>query len=164
MISQWRMFWSPYCEFLEIWFTIVPWLHSNMLFAATIVHAIVSLFNGSLRVETHLGPDGTRLKQNVQAKLKSLYKHAGQLVNSRPLGDIRGFAIKGGSFEFRWQHFDNFHIFWWTFICFLKAFGQIYHFGIKNFVHMWSSASKGSDDKSDNVGKTLNYEWLLKSF
>ena len=30
--------------------------------------------------ETHLGPDGTRLKQNAQARLKSLCKHAGQLV------------------------------------------------------------------------------------
>ena len=27
-----------------------------------------------------MGPDGTRLKQNDQAMLKSLYKHAGQLV------------------------------------------------------------------------------------
>ena len=31
-------------------------------------------------METHLGPDGTRLKRNAQARLKSLYKHAGQLV------------------------------------------------------------------------------------
>ena len=31
-------------------------------------------------METHLGPDGTRLKQNAQARLKSLYKHAGELV------------------------------------------------------------------------------------
>ena len=38
------------------------------------------MFNWSLRAETHLGPDGTRLKQNAQAWLKSLYKHAGQLV------------------------------------------------------------------------------------
>ena len=30
--------------------------------------------------KTHLGPDGTRLKQNAQARLKSLYKHADQLV------------------------------------------------------------------------------------
>ena len=29
-------------------------------------------FNRSLRAETRLGPDGTRLKQNAQAKLKSL--------------------------------------------------------------------------------------------
>ena len=29
------------------------------------------LFNRSLRAETHLGPDGTRLKQNAQAKLKA---------------------------------------------------------------------------------------------
>ena len=34
----------------------------------------VCLFNRSLRTETHLGPDGTRLKRNVQARLKSLYK------------------------------------------------------------------------------------------
>ena len=40
----------------------------------------VCLFNRSLRAETHLGPDGTRLEQNAQAMLKSLYKHAGQLV------------------------------------------------------------------------------------
>ena len=40
----------------------------------------VCLFNRSLRVETHLGPDGTRPEQNAQARLKSLYKHAGQLV------------------------------------------------------------------------------------
>ena len=41
----------------------------------------VCLFvNRSLRVETHLGPDGTRPEQtDVQARLKSLYKHAGQL-------------------------------------------------------------------------------------
>ena len=38
------------------------------------------LFNRLLRAETHLGPDGTRLKQNAQARLKSLYKHAGRLV------------------------------------------------------------------------------------
>ena len=29
------------------------------------------LFNRSLRVETHLGPDGTRLKQNAQERLKA---------------------------------------------------------------------------------------------
>ena len=40
----------------------------------------VCLFNRLLRAETHLGPDGTRLKQNAQARLQSLYKHAGQLV------------------------------------------------------------------------------------
>ena len=40
----------------------------------------VCLFNRLLRAEKHLGPDGTRLKQNAQARLKSLYKHAGQLV------------------------------------------------------------------------------------
>ena len=38
----------------------------------------VCLFNQSLHAETHLGPDGTRLKQNAQARLKSLHKHAGQ--------------------------------------------------------------------------------------
>ena len=38
------------------------------------------MFNRSLRAETHLGPGGTRLEQNAQARLKSLYKHAGQLV------------------------------------------------------------------------------------
>ena len=38
------------------------------------------MFNWSLRADTHLGPDGTRLKQNAQARLKILYKHAGQLV------------------------------------------------------------------------------------
>ena len=46
----------------------------------------VCLFNRSLRTETHLGPDGTRLKQNAQARLKSLYKHAGQLV----CGNVKG--------------------------------------------------------------------------
>ena len=35
----------------------------------------------SLLVEIHLGPDGTRLKQNVQARLKSLYKQAGQFID-----------------------------------------------------------------------------------
>ena len=40
----------------------------------------VCLFNRSLSAETHLGPDETRLKQNAQARLKSLYKVAGQLV------------------------------------------------------------------------------------
>ena len=35
------------------------------------------MFKRSLRAETHLGPDGTRLEQNAQARLKSLYKHAG---------------------------------------------------------------------------------------
>ena len=29
------------------------------------------LFNRSLRAETHLGPDGTRIKQNSQARLKA---------------------------------------------------------------------------------------------
>ena len=42
----------------------------------------VCLFNNwSLRAETQLGPGGTRLEQNAQARLKSLYKHAGQLVS-----------------------------------------------------------------------------------
>ena len=40
----------------------------------------VCLFNRSLRMETHLGPDGSRLEQSAQARLKSLCKHAGQLV------------------------------------------------------------------------------------
>ena len=40
----------------------------------------VCLFNWSLRAETHLSPDVTSFKQNAQARLKSLYKHAGQLV------------------------------------------------------------------------------------
>ena len=44
------------------------------------------LFNRSLRVETHLGPDGTRLEQNAQTRLKSLYKHGGQLV----YGNVKG--------------------------------------------------------------------------
>ena len=38
------------------------------------------LFNRSLRANTHLGPDGTRLEQNAQARLKRLCKHAGQLL------------------------------------------------------------------------------------
>ena len=45
-----------------------------------VVHLHFLLFNRLLRAETHLGSDGTRLKQNAQARLKSLYKHAGQLV------------------------------------------------------------------------------------
>ena len=36
------------------------------------------LFNRSLRAETHLGPDGTRLKQNAQARLKA---YISMLVN-----------------------------------------------------------------------------------
>ena len=32
----------------------------------------ICLFNRSLRAETHLGPDGTRLEQNAQVRLKSL--------------------------------------------------------------------------------------------
>ena len=40
----------------------------------------VCLFNWLLHAETHLGLDGTRLEQNAQAMLKSLYKHAGHLV------------------------------------------------------------------------------------
>ena len=40
----------------------------------------VCLFNRSLRVATYLGPDGTRLEQNAQGRLKGLYKHAGKLV------------------------------------------------------------------------------------
>ena len=31
-------------------------------------------------METHLDPDGTRPERNAQARLKSLYKHARQLV------------------------------------------------------------------------------------
>ena len=42
--------------------------------------SFVCLFNRSLRAEIHLGPDGTRPEQNAQSRLKSLYKHAGQLV------------------------------------------------------------------------------------
>ena len=50
------------------------------LILLTQIGLYVCLFNRSLRAETHLGPDGTRLKQDAQARLKSLYKHAGQLV------------------------------------------------------------------------------------
>ena len=42
------------------------------------VGLFVCLFNRSLRAETHLGPDGTKLEQNAQARLESLFKHAGQ--------------------------------------------------------------------------------------
>ena len=45
------------------------------------VSSFCCLFSRSLRAETHLGPDGTRLKQYAQAILESLYKHAGQLVH-----------------------------------------------------------------------------------
>ena len=45
-----------------------------------IITNFVCLFNHSLRAETHLGPDVTRPERNDQARLKSLYKHAGQLV------------------------------------------------------------------------------------
>ena len=48
--------------------------------ASCAVNELISLFNQSLRAETHLGPDGARPEQNAQAMLKSLYKHAGQLV------------------------------------------------------------------------------------
>ena len=41
---------------------------------------VVCLFNRSLPAETHLGPDGTRPERNAQTRLKSLYRHAGQLV------------------------------------------------------------------------------------
>ena len=41
---------------------------------------VTYLFNRSPRAETHFGPDETRLEQNAQARLKSLYKHAGQLA------------------------------------------------------------------------------------
>ncbi len=41
---------------------------------------IVWLFIPSIRADTHLGPDGTRLKHNAQAKIRSLYKHAGLVV------------------------------------------------------------------------------------
>ena len=47
-----------------------------MIFA----NLFVCLFNRSLRAETNLGPDGTRPERNVQARLKSLYKHAGELI------------------------------------------------------------------------------------
>ena len=40
----------------------------------------VCLFNRSLRAETHLGPDGTRLEQMLKPDYKSLYKHAGRVV------------------------------------------------------------------------------------
>ena len=39
----------------------------------------ILLLNRSLCAETHWDPDGTRLKQNAQARLKS-HKHAGQLL------------------------------------------------------------------------------------
>ena len=45
-----------------------------------IISLFVCLFNRSLRAETHLGPYGTRPERNAQARLKSLFKHAGQLV------------------------------------------------------------------------------------
>ena len=49
----------------------------------------VCLFNQSLRAETHLGPDGTRPERNAQARLKSLYKHAGQLVYEKTETDLK---------------------------------------------------------------------------
>ena len=47
----------------------------------------VCLFVWSHHGETHLSPDGTRLEQNAQAMLKSLYKHAGQLVSEMLEGE-----------------------------------------------------------------------------
>ena len=41
---------------------------------------VVILFNRLLRAETHLGSVRTILEHNAQARVKSLYKHAGQLV------------------------------------------------------------------------------------
>ena len=41
----------------------------------------LSLRPGRGNAETHFGPDGTRLKQNAQARLKSLYMHAGRLAS-----------------------------------------------------------------------------------
>ena len=53
----------------------------SLFFASKEEYPIVrQLVNRSLRAETLLGPDVTRLEQNAQARLKSLYKHAGQLV------------------------------------------------------------------------------------
>ena len=60
---------------------------------------VICLFNWSLCVETHIGPDGAvaRLEQNTQAGQNSLYKHAGRLV----YGNVK----KRNKFEImRWKN------------------------------------------------------------
>ena len=45
-------------------------LKSVDIFENMLNFEFVCLFNQSLHAETHLGPDGTRLKQNAQARVK----------------------------------------------------------------------------------------------
>ena len=52
--------------------TIILWKYLLKI-SLIAVDLLVSLFNRSLHVKTHLDPDGPRLKQNAQARLK-VYK------------------------------------------------------------------------------------------
>ena len=73
---------SPLCKqqlytankalFLFVWLFVCLFV---CLLGCLFVCLFVCLFsNRSLRAKTHLGPGGTRLEQNAQARLKSLYK------------------------------------------------------------------------------------------
>ena len=64
------MYIADWCHFFFFFFFFVSQIH----------FCFVCLLNWSFHEKTHLGPDGTRLKQNIQARLKILLKHAGPMV------------------------------------------------------------------------------------
>ena len=49
-------------------------MHLDAVIRATAC-LFVCLFNQLFCVETHLGPDGTRLEQSAQVRLKKAYMH-----------------------------------------------------------------------------------------
>ena len=96
--------------------------------ALMFVCLFVCLFNRSLHVETHLGSDGIRLEY-AEAGLKSLNRHAGQLVYGN-VSERNRFEVK------RWRkrrpllNYCNFLFFFFFFMQFY-IFPQI---SIENFV------------------------------
>ena len=55
-------------------------INTQQNFKCEVCLFVVCLTGRSAQCGDTMGPDGTRLEQNAQTRLKSLYKHAGQLV------------------------------------------------------------------------------------
>ena len=63
------------CVYVNVIFpnSLIRWrTHPNSRDSAWMAVIRINVYR-SYRAETHLGPDGTRLEQNAQARLKSLY-------------------------------------------------------------------------------------------
>ena len=81
---------------MHIFLFLIFWAKLNHIKFAVVHARLICLLNRLLHSETHLGADRTRLEQNAQARLKSLYKHAGQMVygNAKREKQIWRYEIK----------------------------------------------------------------------